>query len=161
MTSVALIAAIEGNGRNLNSVTNTTKTIRLFEDEAVLCFSNWRKNGGWLKDIPIHVMCPTANTITPLTRHRLHNLGVSYDEEYHPETERFTSGFLNIPYVGMLYEHRLDVDVLIKIDLDMNLIQPLPPEWVESGQISVGQYDDYCTKQQRGSTTSGHNPLDT
>lgn len=155
----ALIAAIEGNAINLNNKLNIVDIPRRLEDEAILCFTNWRQNGGWLSNIPIYVLCPTKNTITATTVEKLNELGVTYIEEYHPITETFTSGFLNIPYVGMLFEDRLDVDVLIKIDLDMNLIQPLPPSLVNSGTV-CGQYDDYCTKMQR-SAINGNNPFDT
>ena len=157
----ALIAAIEGNGKNLNNQMGIVKFERKFEDEAVLCFTNWRKNGGWLKDIPIYVLCPTHNTISDDTLAKLTELNVQYIEEYHDIIETFTSGFLNIPYVGKLMEDRLDVDVLIKIDLDMNLIQPLPMDMVNSGQTICGQYDDYCTKQQRELEPGWSNPFDT
>jgi hypothetical protein len=51
--------------------------------------------------------------------------------------------------------------VIIKIDLDMNLIQPLPEELVNCGKTVCGQYDDYCTKQQRTLETGWCNPFDT
>lgn len=157
----ALIAAIEGDKTNLNNQKNIVKFDRLFEQESIVCFESWRKNGGWLKDIPIYVLCPTHNTISIETQRKLKRLNVEYIEEYHSITETFTSGFLNIPYVGMLFEERLDVDVLIKIDLDMNLIQPLPEELVNSNFVVCGQYDDYCTKQQRTLEPGWTNPFDT
>jgi len=46
----ALIAAIEGDRKNLNNDMNIVQFERLYESEAVICFQNWRKNGGWLKD---------------------------------------------------------------------------------------------------------------
>lgn len=157
----ALIAAIEGDRKNLNNDKGIVKFDRLFESEAIVCFTNWRKNGGWLKDIPIYVLCPTHNTISNKTKQSLLDLDVEYIEEYHPIIETFTSGFLNIPYVGKLMEDRLDVDVLIKIDLDMNLIRPLPKELVNCGKTICGQYDDYCTKQQRTLNSGWGNPFDT
>lgn len=159
--SYALIAAIEGNATNLNNALNIVDIPRQLEDEAVLCFQNWRRNGGWLKDIPIYAMCPTKNTISSSTALKLNDLGVTYIEEYHPITNTFNSGFLNIPYVGMVLEGRLNVDVTIKIDLDMNLIQPLPHSLVNSGTTVCGQYDDYCTKMQRTHSVGWCNPFDT
>ena len=161
MTTYALIAAIEGDRKNLNNDMNIVKFERLYESEAIVCFDNWRKNGGWLKDIPIYVLCPTHNTIAEETKEKLKALGVEYIEEYHPVTETFTSGFLNIPYVGKVFEDRLDVDVLIKIDLDMNLIQPLPKELVDCGEVVCGQYDDYSTRLQRTLDDGWTNPFDT
>jgi hypothetical protein len=157
----ALIAAIEGDRKNLNNDLNIVKFDRLFESEAVVCFENWRKNGGWLKDIPIYVLCPTHNVITEHTKQKLSALNVEYIEEYHPITETFTSGFLNIPYVGKVFEDRLDVDVIIKIDLDMNLIQPLPKDLVNCGEVVCGQYDDYSTRLQRTLEEGWTNPFDT
>lgn len=161
MTSIALITAIESNSRNLNSQTKTVDIERMFEDEAITCFTNWRKHGGWLKDIPIYALCPTHNIISQRTKQALLDLGVIYEEEYHPITETFTSGFINIPYVGMVYEQRLKEDILIKIDLDMNLLQPLPETLVLDHQVVCGQYDDYCTQQQRTIGDGWANPFDT
>lgn len=157
----ALVAAIEGDRRNLNNDMNIVKFDRLYESEAIVCFENWRKNGGWLKDIPIYVLCPTHNTISVETVDKLKALGVEYIEEYHPIVETFTSGFLNIPYVGKVFEDRLDVDVLIKIDLDMNLIQPLPESLVNAADVVCGQYDDYSTRLQRTLDDGWSNPFDT
>jgi hypothetical protein len=157
----ALIAAIEGDKTNLNNQKNIVKFDRLFEQESIVCFESWRKNGGWLKDIQIYVLCPTKNIISKKTQEKLKQLNVDYIEEYHDIVETFTSGFLNIPYVGMLFEKRLDVDVIIKIDLDMNLIQPLPEELVNTDYVICGQYDDYCTKQQRTLESGWTNPFDT
>lgn len=157
---IALVAAIEGDRRNLNNDLNIVKFDRLFESEAVICFRHWRQNGGWLKDIPIYVLCPTHNTVTDNTKEKLAELDVTYIEEYHEITKTFTSGFLNIPYVGKLFEDRLDVDYLIKIDLDMNLIQPLPESLFGDNNV-CGQYDDYCTKQQRSLEPGWDNPFDT
>jgi hypothetical protein len=157
----ALIAAIEGDRKNLNNDKNIVKFDRLYESEAVICFDNWRKNGGWLKDIPIYVLCPTHNTISTETKVKLTALNVEYVEEYHPIIETFTSGFLNIPYVGKLFEDRLDVDIIIKIDLDMNLIQPLPEELVTCGEVVCGQYDDFSTRLQRTLEEGWTNPFDT
>jgi len=140
--NIALISAIEGDNNNLNDDNGIVYGgKRLFEQEAILCFENWRKNGGWLKDIPIYVYCPTHNTITQKTKEKFNDLGVIYTEKYHPITETFTSGFINIPFVGMLYEQELDEDIFIKIDLDMNLIRPLPKDLVYSECVVCGQYD--------------------
>jgi hypothetical protein len=158
----ALIAAIEGDENNLNQQRGIElANKRLFETEAVLCFKNWRKNGGWLKDIPIYAFCPTHNTITDKTKAEFQTLGVSYIEEYQSITETFVSGFLNVPLICMLLEQRLTEDVLIKIDLDMNLIKPLPEDVVNSDILVCGQYDDYCAAQQRKMHEGWGNPYDT
>jgi hypothetical protein len=157
----ALIGAIESEFNDTNVNTGICEACkRRLESEAIECFTAWRENGGWLKDIDIYAVCPTKNVISEETKEKFKELNVTYIEEYQPVTETFTSGFLNIPLVGMMMEQRLNHDVFIKIDLDMNLIKPLPERWVNSEQIIVGQYDDYCTKHQRVGL-NGNNPLDT
>ena len=43
----ALITMIESNENNLNEQNGIIFCEkRLYEDEAILCFENWRKNGG-------------------------------------------------------------------------------------------------------------------
>jgi hypothetical protein len=157
----ALITAIEGDANNLNEQKGIVGTRRLFESEAILCFENWRKNGGWLKDCAIYTFCPTHNIVTDKTKEKFKELNVTYIEEYQSITETFISGFLNVPLIGMLLEQRLTEDVLIKIDLDMNLIKPLPQELVNSDTLICGQYDDYCTAQQRTVKEGWANPFDT
>ena len=40
------------------------RAIRYYEDEAIDCIRSWRKNGGWLKDIPMYCICCTKNKIS-------------------------------------------------------------------------------------------------
>lgn len=157
----ALVTAIEGNDKNLNEQLGIINQPRKFEEEAISCFENWRKNAGWLKDIAIYTFCPTKNTISEKTKERFKELNVHYIEEYQPITETFINGFLNVPLVCKLFEERLTEDILIKIDLDMSLIKPLPEEIVNSQVLICGQYDDYCTAQQRTLTEGWANPFDT
>jgi len=161
MTTYALITAIEGDNNNLNQQRGIISQQRLFESEAILCFSAWRKNAGWLNDIPIYAYCPTKNTVSSKTQEEFKKLNVTYIEKYQPVTETFISGFLNVPLVGKILEEELTEDVLIKIDLDMNLIKPLPVDLVNSDVVVCGQYDDYCAAQQRKMNESWGNPFDT
>lgn len=162
----ALITMIESNENNLNEQNGIIFCEkRLYEDEAILCFENWRKNGGWLKDIPIYVFCPTKNTISEKTKKRFLELNVNYIEKYLPETEELDSGFWIVPLCGMKLEEELVEDVFIHIDLDMNLIRPLPQELVNyvalNAETLVGQYDDESAKEQRKIGIDWDNPLDT
>lgn len=161
MMTFALIGAVESEFNDTNVNTGICEACkRRLESEAIECFTNWRQNAGWLADIPIYAVCPTKNVISEKTKSEFDKLGVTYIEDFHPITQTFTSGFLNIPLIGKMMEERLDVDVLIKIDLDMNLIKPLPKELVCSSEIIVGQYDNYCTKHQREGIAE-NNPFDT
>jgi hypothetical protein len=162
----ALITMIESNENNLNSQRGITfSEKRLYEDEAILCFKNWREKGGWLKDINIYTYCPTKNTITDKTKEEFKKLNVTYIENYREETESFFSGFLNVPLCGKIFEQTLEEDILIHIDLDMNLIRPIPEELVNSVAdnkfVLVGQYDDESAKFQRRLGEGWDNPLDT
>lgn len=157
----ALIAAIEGNKNNTNMQTSVVTKPRMFEDEAIRCFASWRKRGGWLKDIPIYAVCPTRNHVSNETRQTFADLNVTYIEEFFPETASFPNGFLNSPFIGKVMEERLSEDVLIKIDLDMVLLRPLPLDLILSSDVVCGQYDDYCTSNQRSLPDGWGNPLDT
>jgi len=163
---VALITMIESSDCNLNEQRGIVfSEKRLYEEEAVLCFQNWRAKGGWLKDIAIYAYCPTMNRISDNTKEELKKMNVTYIEKYHPETESFFSGFLNVPFCGKIFEEILEEDILIHIDLDMNLIKPLPESLVHSVSanefVLVGQYDDETAKNQRKIGDDWDNPLDT
>jgi len=164
MKSVALITVIESNEQNINTergFDSTSHKNGLYEDEAVLCFTNWRMNGGWLKDIPIYAYCPTRNIISQDTKDKLELLNVTYIEKFQPETNNYVCGFWNIPLVGKILEEELKEDILIHIDLDMNLIKPLPKEWFDNEATVVGQYDKLAAQNQRKIGTDWELPLDT
>ena len=161
MTTYALIGAIESEFNDTNVNTGLCESCkRRLESEAIECFTAWRKNAGELKDIPIYAVCPTKNVISDITKEKFKELNVTYIEDYQKISETFTSGFLCIPLIGAMMEEQLTEDVLIKIDLDMNIIKPLPNKWLTSDPIIIGQYDDYCTKHQREGIAE-ENPFDT
>jgi len=125
-TKIALITTIE-NKNNKNNVFGNFKVQRDYEKEAIECFKHWRKNGGWLKDIPIYTHCPTKNTISDETIKELKKLNVTYDETYIKSTEEHINGFINVYATGKHFENLdLDIDIFIHIDLDMKLIKELP-----------------------------------
>jgi hypothetical protein len=162
----ALITMIESNENNLNEQKGVVfSEKRLYEDEAILCFKTWREKGGWLKDIPIYTYCPTKNIISEKTKHIFSELNVQYIENYLKETEAFTTGFYSVPLCGKVFEETLKEDIFIHIDLDMNLIKPLPESLVNSVAdnkfVLVGQYDDESSKEQRKIGADWDNPLDT
>ncbi|MDD0854365.1 hypothetical protein HBN50_14730 [Halobacteriovorax sp. GB3] len=163
---VALVTAIESNKQCINDINGITfEHQRLYEDEAILCFEAWRKNGGWLKDMAIYAYCPSKNVISEKTKAKLKDLNVTYIEKYHPEVENFQSGYINAPFCGYILEQELSEDILIHIDLDMKLIQPLPKSMIEGvyneKYILCGQYDDVSKKDQRLVVEEWENPVDT
>ena len=153
-TNIALIVSVESNETNINLLTNTIQIKRFYESEALRCFQSWRKNGGWLKDISIYCVCPSKNTINKSTQIKFKELGVEYIEYLDQNLFNYSSGFLTLPFVGQLFENKVHINetILIKIDLDMQLLKPLPIEWFETvnlGFTIVGQYDKYSIKDQR------------
>lgn len=153
---VALIVSVESNENNLNLMTKTISVRRFYEDEALLCFRSWRKNGGWLKDIPIYCVCPSKNTIKHATQEEFKKLNVEYIEYFDENIFDYSSGFLTLPFVGQLFETKVQIsqDILIKIDLDMQLLKPLDSklfDCLDYGATVVGQYDKYSVRDQRQS----------
>lgn len=161
----ALVTVIENDDDSINNQSGEHGEKRLYESEAIVCFEAWRKNGGWLKDIPIYAYCPTRNVISSNTKQIFQELKIEYIEKYIEETEEYFCGWWNVPLCGKILEEDLDVDVIIHIDLDMNIFKPLPKELIDSvidGDFSiVGQYDDYSSSQQRISEIPWANPFDT
>lgn len=145
-SSVALITAIEGDLLDIN--TRKQGYYRQYEQEAIKCFTEWRKNGGGLRDIPIYTIALTNHPASRTTQRILEDLGVTYIEDYHPETENYQNGYWNIPLAGKYFEERLSVDTLIKIDLDMYLIKPMERFLfsLEHRIPLVGRYDDDSAK---------------
>lgn len=131
--NVALITVIESDEVNIDSKNTTFK--RLFEKEAIRCFTHWRKNGGVLSNIDIYTVCITKNTISNSTKEKLKELNVTYIESYHPETENFDCGFYNKPLGCKYFEDILEHDFLIHIDLDMYLMTEPKFEWKNSCMI--------------------------
>lgn len=150
---IALITTIEGDLRDINTIKQGYT--RHYEQEAVRCFTEWRKNAGWLKDIPIYTIALTKNGISDNTKAVFQDLGVTYIEQYHPETETYENGYWNIPLSGKYFEEHLTEDILIKIDLDMYIIQPLPETLVISCVTNtlVGRYDDLSAKHNANKLT--------
>lgn len=165
MTTYALITMIENNDNSINNQAGEYIQKRLYESEALICFKHWRKNAGWLKDIPIYTYCPTKNTISKETQEEFKKLNITYIENYVSETDEYFCGYWNVPLAGMILEKTLTEDIFIHIDLDMNIIKPIPKELVDSvinnEFIICGQYDDHCTKQQRLIGEDWSNPFDT
>lgn len=95
----------------------------------------------------------------------MERLGVEYIVDYRPETEGFRTPFLNEPYAGKYFESIAPVpeDITVKIDLDMQLVKPIPLELVMSAEDKpiVGQYDPAASKQQRKLSDATSIPFDT
>jgi len=154
-----LFTVIEGDNNNINNNTGNITTPRLYEQEAIKCFTNWREKAGDLKDIKIICYAPTKNLPSKETIDSLEKLNVTYIENYLEESERMEFGFFLVPLVGYKLEQEYQNTLLIHIDLDMNIIKPIPDKYLDN-KIYVGQYDDISTLSQRRNM-NWKNPLDT
>ena len=154
-----LFTVIEGDNNNINNNTGNVTTPRLYEQEAIKCFTNWREKAGNLKDIKIICYAPSKNLPSEDTINALKKLNVTYIENYLKESERMEIGFFLVPLVGYKLEQEYPNDLLIHIDLDMNIIKPIPNKYFDN-KIYIGQYDNISALSQRRNV-DWENPLDT
>ena len=140
---IALILCIERNKAYITE--DLRKDYKFYEYEAIKCVTSWRNNAGWLKDIPIYCLCCTKNKPSIKTIEELRKLNVTYIEDYNPDIETYSSGFLTIPYVGKYFEviNPIKENITIKIDLDNTLLKPFPESLIKEclDKVIVGQYN--------------------
>ena len=152
VTDIAFITPLEKNKKVADSF--GTEHIRFFEDEAIRCIQSWRKNGGWLKDIKIYVLNATKAMVQQKTIDMLKQLGVIYIDDYQPVTDNFQTSFLNEPFCGYYFEvyKPCKEKILIKTDLDMQLLKPIPKQLIDiaKNKVIIGQYESESSKDQRG-----------
>ncbi|MFA7127772.1 MAG: hypothetical protein WC136_01230 [Sphaerochaeta sp.] len=150
---IILFTVIESDYCNTNNNFSDSgiTTPRLYEQEAIKCFTQWRQKGGWLKDIPIICWCPTNNRPTLKTINKLKELGIIYIDQTIPQSFEYTVGFFHVPIVGKLLEELYPLHYLIHIDLDMNIIKPIP-EVLFNDNVYCGQYDPISQQHQRDLT---------
>lgn len=149
----ALILTVE----NENAINNRNTDLphRYFEKESINCIQKWRENAGWLKDIPIYIMCPTED-VEEETKGQYEKLNTVYINQQPEIFKEHTHGFFNVHYVGAYFESlpELRDTCLIHIDLDMEILKPLPEDYFQdlwSGRVNAycGGYLPECHKMQR------------
>jgi hypothetical protein len=146
--SICLAVTVEADLVNINTKNKSLFDFdndRYYETEALSLFTSWRKNAGKLKDVPIYALCMTGNEPSLATQEKFKELDVTYISEYQKETESFLSGFWNIPLGGVWFERNLEEDIIIKLDLDMEVLKPLPGDLFglpDKGSV-VGVFDTY------------------
>lgn len=146
-----LILTVEGKDSINNKLTDfnlKVKEPRNFEQESINSIKAWRKKGGILKDIPIFVHCPSLD-ISQETKEEYTKLNVFYLHYPMNDINDFDYGFINVHYSGKLFSDIIDADIFIHIDLDMELLQPLP--------LSVF---DPILKDNKGAIIGGYQPED-
>ena len=157
---VALISPLEQNKTVVAWDNKPHK--RYFEQETIRMTQSWRKHGGWLKDIDIHFYNVNNANIAESTIKQLEQLGCNIHIVNESNDVYSDIGFMTEPKCGFLAEQSLDKDVLIKTDLDMQLISPLDRSLVEQAidNVMIEQYSDFDKKEQRNSI-GDFNPFDT
>ena len=155
VSDIALTIPVEANLKNQNNQKKIVQFPRFYEDELKKCVSNWRKHAGWLKNIPIYLLCATGNDISEETLNEISMFDVHYISERDELTDFFSSGFLNLPYCGQYFDEiePLKEKIHIRIDLDMNCCNEIPRDLVEIAydRPVIGQYDKDSIKDQRTS----------
>jgi len=148
MRSICLAVTVEADLVNINTKNKELFDFdndRYYETEALNLFKSWRQKAGNLKDIPIYALCITGNEPSKKTLEEFESLNVTYISEYLEETESFISGFWSIPLGGVWFEENLEEDIIIKLDLDMEVLKPLPCDLFglpNKGSV-VGVFDEY------------------
>lgn len=144
MSSICLVAVIEGNSNNMNY--RIYNEPRLYETEAIKCFRSWRTNGGHLKNIDIYCLCVSDNAPSEQCIMTMKEMNVTYIHQPHDITKTFQNGFWNKPLGCMYAEKNFHHDYIIHIDLDMYLLRPLT---VDPFRNSCLIYDDMDCEHER------------
>lgn len=132
-----LLLTMDDHNSINNQRLNQTKefTSRDYMAETKGCIKAWRKNGGRLKDIDIIIDYVGKSELSNeyKTFFKDYNCKVLYSD-YSKQTEKFDYGFINVHLTGyylQMYYPELLKKVIIHIDLDMELLQPIPTEFFE------------------------------
>lgn len=149
----ALILTVE-NEQAINNK-NTNLPHRYFEKESVNCIKKWRENAGWLKDIKIIVVNPTGD-VNDETKECYKKYDVTYLMVRPTIFKEHQHGFFNVHYVGAHLEtfYELQDVCLIHIDLDMEILKPLPKDffddlWNDKKLAYCGAYSKIDFENQR------------
>jgi hypothetical protein len=116
--------------------------------EAVVCINSLRAYGGKYKDIPIHIIIPTAKPLSKdflkfLTWARIKK-GVHITKEHLVTTPmaELSRGFLNIPF-GMEFASReIDTDIIVYCDCDVIFYRQPKFDLLDRGNVYVDKSID-------------------
>lgn len=147
-----LILTIEGP-KAKNNLNNKLyiKEARDYLKESVQCIKYWRKNAGQLKDIDIHINCPSED-IDELYKQFYKEFNVIYHNVKFNRNLDTDYGFINVHYSGQYFSEILDYDYFIHVDVDMYILKPIPEEYLNllnTYDCLIGGYDEENSKLQR------------
>ena len=142
--NIALITCIDTNKKIIGE--KNTFEYRLFEYEAINCYTHWRKNAGWLKDINIYSLNSKGHIISKQCINKLQKLNITYIEKYNDFICKNNIDFIDKLYAQSFFEHNNNIkeQYLIYVDLDVALINKFPNfifNQVEQGKIILAKHD--------------------
>lgn len=129
---------------------------RNYITESVRCITAWRKRGGYLADIEIIVdyigQSPIPNEV--LKFYEKNNVTIYYSrEKYNDHLKDYDYGFVGVHLTGYHISHfKTTKPIIIHIDLDMELLQPIHPSFFEpllTKECIIGGYRDEDLPSQR------------
>lgn len=134
-----LLTVDDSNSANNKLITNGKENFqaRNYITESIRCISTWRKKGGFLKDISIIVdyigMSDLTDDVINLYMKYNVNVITNNHHKYKRTTMLHNYGFINVHMTGLEFNQRAYNHIMrpitIHIDLDMELLQPMTPEF--------------------------------
>ncbi len=134
-----LLTVDDGNSANNQLIKEGKENFksRNYITESIRCIGAWRKNGGFLKDISIIVDYIGESDLPREVTDKYFEYKVSLFQnnraQYQTFMKEFTHGFVNVHLTGsefntLEYQHVMR-PITIHIDLDMELLQPMTPDF--------------------------------
>ena len=135
-----LLTVDDSNSANNKLIANGKEDFkaRNYITESIRCISAWRKKGGFLKDISIIVdyigMSDLTDDVINLYMKYNVNVITNNHHKYKRKMVLHNYGFINVHLTGMELNNQRQYNhimrpITIHIDLDMELLQPMTPEF--------------------------------
>ena len=153
-----LLTVDDGNSLNNQRLLKTNEfSSRNYINESIRCIKAWRRNGGYLKDIDIIVDYIGQSELSKevLEIYSKYNVsGFNSYEKYKEILKEFDYGFIGVHLSGQELSFNLKniKPIIIHIDLDMELLQPIPDTFfvpLLDKECIIGGYRDEDLPSQR------------
>lgn len=124
--------------------------------ESIRCITAWRKRGGYLADIRIIIDYIGSSELTDevIEFYMKNKVTVVYSRKHYEDFMKdYDYGFVGVHLTGYhLSKTDIVKPIIIHIDLDMELLQPIPPRFFEpllSKECIIGGYREEDLPSQR------------
>lgn len=143
-SEIALITCIDCNKKIIAE--NNKFAYRFFEQEAIRCYTYWRNNAGWLKNINIYCLNSKNAKLQNKTLLKLKQLNITYIEDYNQYIANNKIEFIDKLYAQQFFEKSSYIyeKYLIYFDLDIFLIKELPIylfKYLHENKIILAKHD--------------------